>query len=81
MFALISYPAGVVTECLILGRQENRIRVVVPGLPDTIELEYRNSAWTSGSGEQFQLEFVSAIATQELPRQDVRTMAVGSFLA
>lgn len=80
MFALISYPMGVVAECLILGGDRNQMRIVLPGAPDTIDLDRRNGEWFTREGCQVNLEFVSMVDESQTAASDVRVMAAGSWL-
>ena len=79
MFALISYPMGVVAECLILSRIGNTMRVIMPGAADTVELEYKNAEWTTADGVRVELEFVSALSKAEEPQPRYRVLVARSF--
>ena len=60
MYTLISYPAGVIIEAVIVSRTEDRMRVVAAGLPDALELRRSDQNWLMESGEAIQFEFLAA---------------------
>jgi hypothetical protein len=61
MYLLIGYPSGVIVEAVALAKGRNRLRVVVPGLPDTIELKRAGEQWITAEGQPVSLEFAMAI--------------------
>jgi hypothetical protein len=63
MYLLMSYPVGVTMEAVILAKGRNRMRVVVAGLPDTVELKRSGAAWMA-DGEPVQFDFLMASVTQ-----------------
>jgi hypothetical protein len=60
MYTLISYPAGIVIEGVILSRTRDRMRVAVAGMPDALELRRTGNDWLTDSGEKVQFEFLAA---------------------
>jgi hypothetical protein len=58
MYTLISYPAGVVIEGVIVSRTRNRMRVVAAGMPDALELRRTGSDWFTENGEEIRFEFL-----------------------
>jgi hypothetical protein len=58
MYALISYPVGVIIEAAILSATHDRLRVISSGLPDALDLRRSGENWLTDTGEQVQLEFL-----------------------
>jgi hypothetical protein len=58
MYLLIRYPAGVVIEGVVLAAGKNRLRVVSPGFPDTLELKRSGKNWILADGYRVELEFL-----------------------
>jgi hypothetical protein len=62
MYALISYPAGIIVEAVIVNRSRNRLRVVAAGFSDAFELRCVGTQWLTDGGEPVELEFVATAA-------------------
>ena len=58
MYLLIRYPAGVVIEGVVLATGKNRLRVVSPGFPDTLELKRSGEHWILAGRYRVELEFL-----------------------
>ena len=58
MYLLIRYPAGVVIEGVVLAAGKNRLRVVSPGFPDTLELKRSGKNWILAGHYRVELEFL-----------------------
>jgi hypothetical protein len=58
MYLLMRHPAGITFEAVILARGKNRMRVVVSGFPDTIELRRFGSQWFDEEQQPMELEFL-----------------------
>jgi hypothetical protein len=71
MYLLIRYPAGVVIEGVVLATGKNRLRVVSPGFPDTLELKRSGKNWILAGRYRVELEFLmsrrSAATHTEVP--------------
>ena len=81
MYTLISYPAGVVIEGMIVSRGRNRMRVVAAGFSDALELKRRNSRWLTDQGEEVEFEFIASLAAKSshtIPAP-VRSFAAGAY--
>jgi hypothetical protein len=80
MYALLSYPAGIILEAVIVSRTRNRMRAVAAGLADALELKRTRSGWLTESGETVELEFVAAVggAPGEMAPVVAPAMAAGS---
>jgi hypothetical protein len=70
MYLLIRYPAGVVIEGVVLAAGENRLRVVSPGFPDTLELERSGESWILADGYTVELEFLMS-GVSDTPQVEV----------
>ena len=62
MYTLISHPAGIVLEAVIVSRTRSRMRVVAAGLSDALELRRNGQDWFMENGEQVQFEFLAAVS-------------------
>ena len=58
MYLLIRYPGGVMAEGVVLAKGRNRLRVVVAGLSDTIELKRAGSGWIAAGHVQVEFDFL-----------------------
>jgi len=66
MYLLMSYPAGITMEAVILAKGRNRMRIVVAGSPDTVELKRSGEAWMA-DGQPVELEFLMTMGSQSVP--------------
>ena len=57
-YTLISYPAGVVIEGVIVSRTRNKMRVLAPGIADALELKRSGNDWLE-NGKKVELEFIA----------------------
>ena len=39
MYLLIRYPGGIIAEGVVLAKGDSRLRIVIAGFPDTMELK------------------------------------------
>jgi len=58
MYSLIGFSNAVVVEAFVFQASENRIRAVVAGLDDAVELRRIGSQWFSETGECVSFEFL-----------------------
>jgi hypothetical protein len=65
MYTLIRYPIGVTVEAVILATGKNRMRVVIPGLPDTIELRRAGSQWFDSDRQPVEFDFLMCADCQD----------------
>ena len=85
MYSLIGFSNAVVVEAFVFPAGKNRIRAVVAGLDDALELRRLGSQWFSETGESISLEFLASDATQAValrgPRHDVagRQLTTGNL--
>lgn len=71
MFILIRYPAGVVIEGVVLAAGKNRLRVVSPGFPDTLEVKRSGKHWILAGRYRVELEFLMS-GSSETQNTEVR---------
>jgi hypothetical protein len=64
MYTLLRYVAGVVVEGVVFPRGKNRIRAVVAGFPDTIELRRSGLQWFTATGEEVEFDFLMSNTCQ-----------------
>ena len=55
MYTVIVFPGGRQVDALLLAASAERMRVVIPGRKDTLELHLFEGRWTSESGVQVEL--------------------------
>ena len=69
MYLLIRYPGGIIVEGLVLAKGHDRLRVVVSGFPDTVELNRAGAAWSTCRQEVVEIDFLMSDQqqTQTLP--------------
>jgi hypothetical protein len=58
MYLMIRYAGGSIVEGVVLAREADRLRVVVPGYPETIELRRTGALWSTDNGEEVEFCFV-----------------------
>jgi hypothetical protein len=75
MYLLIRYPGGIIVEGVVLARGRNRMRVVAPGFPETIELRRTGALWSTDNGEQVELDFIMSDRYQAKRVTSSRTCA------
>jgi hypothetical protein len=64
MYLLVRYPVGIILEAMVLAKGRNRLRIVVAGFPDTIELKRSGSQWFTASHQAVEFEFLLSDAHQ-----------------
>lgn len=64
MYLLMSYGVGVTVEALVLARARNRMRVVISGFPDTIELKRSGTQWVDQDRQPVEFEFLMCSASE-----------------
>ena len=57
-YTLMTFAAGITVEAVILARTSRRMRVVVPGLPDAIELRRSGSQWLAPDHQAVDFDFL-----------------------
>jgi hypothetical protein len=55
---MIRYAGGSIVEGVVLARGADRLRVVAPGYPETIELRRTGALWSTDDGEEVEFDFV-----------------------
>ena len=65
MYSLMSVAAGMVLEAVIVHRTRNRMRVIVPGFSDALELRRSGQAWFTEVGEPVEFEFLADLPSTE----------------
>ena len=78
MYTLISFAGAVLVEGLVLSRTANRMRILVSGMKDTLELKRTGENWFTEKGEG--VEFCFLASASKLVR-DVHTQAAGKGIA
>jgi len=64
MYALIGFSDAIVVEAFVFQANRNRIRAVVAGLHDAVELRRIGSQWFSETGECVSFEFLVSDAPE-----------------
>lgn len=62
MYALITDPAGIIVEVVVLATGPNRMRVAAAGFPDAFELRLSDGRWLTEPGEAVEFEFLTSSA-------------------
>ena len=62
MYSLIGFSDAVVVEAFVFQAGKNRIRAVVAGLDDALELRRLGSQWFAETGELVSFEFLASDA-------------------
>ena len=62
MYALITDPAGIIVEVVVLATGPNRMRVAAAGFPDAFELRLSDGRWLTETGEAVEFEFLASSA-------------------
>ncbi len=83
MYVLFQYPVGVVVEGVVLANGKNRMRVVVPGFADAIELKRSGANWITSDRQCVELEFIMSRPSDThnevvMPMQTGRAMMYAS---
>jgi hypothetical protein len=55
---------GIIVEGVLLAQRKNRMRVVVAGFPDTIELKGSGSQWFTASDQPVEFDFLMSCTYQ-----------------
>jgi hypothetical protein len=79
MYTLISYPAGIIFEAVVLDVKENRMRVAASGIDDTLELKRIGAQWYAEGGKFVEFEFLACGAPQKQTRR--KTLSVKTMTA
>lgn len=58
MYVLITLPAGLVLEAVVLSKGKRRMRIAVPEFSDSLELRQIDSRWTL-DGAPVDFEFIA----------------------
>ena len=58
MYMLIRYAGGIIVEAVLLAKGRDRLRVVAPGFPETIELRRTGSGWITSGHVQVEFDFL-----------------------
>ena len=60
IYILMVLGGGRQVDALLLSASAERLRVVIPGRPDTVEFQLTKGQWTSESGEQVEVGAILA---------------------
>ena len=58
MHILISYPAGIMVEGLLVRQTAGSMRILAPGLKDPLELHHDGESWATERGERVEVELI-----------------------
>ena len=64
MYLLIRYPGGIIAEGVLLAKGRDRLRVVVAGFPDTVELKRAGEMWSTCRRELVEIDFLMSAQCQ-----------------
>jgi hypothetical protein len=79
MYTLISIPAGMVMEAVVVQRTRDRMRLIAPGFSDALELRRRGQNWFMDGGGQIEFEFLGDFAAENRnPISTARVACAGS---
>lgn len=85
MYILISYPAGVIVEAVVLAKGINRMRVAVAGFPDAVELTRSGAQWFAPTHQPVEFEFLMSntnpakSVSSHIPAGVLRAAAAGTI--
>jgi hypothetical protein len=65
MYSLMRFSDSLIVEGCIVEATRNRIRAIVPGLDDAIQLRRKGTQWFSENGEPVSFEFLALDLPQE----------------
>lgn len=68
MYTVIVFPGGRQVDALLLAASAERLRVVMPGRRDTMELQLIEGRWTTESGSEVELGAILAEDSTEAGR-------------
>ena len=74
MYVLMRHAAGITVEGLILASNKNRMRVVMQGFADAVELKRRGNDWLDPHGLPMEFDFVMSTGRQSEGVRSVRTV-------
>lgn len=79
MYLLLTLPAGVVLEAIVLYQMKDRMRIVVPEFSDSLELQRIDGRWVL-DGDAVQFEFLAATqaAKSAEPRKKMAALSAAS---
>jgi hypothetical protein len=77
MYTLISFADAVLVEAIVLSRGDNRMRVVLPGVADTMEIQRAGENWFTEKGETVEFQFL-ATASQPVSTDQARAAGKSS---
>ena len=80
MHLIVKFQNGFHGEALLLAGGRERMRLIVAGQPDTIELSKLNGVWQTDAGETVEIEAMTTLAdcAEFLAEARPRTMTAGS---
>ena len=58
MYLLIKYPGGIIVEGVLVAKGKDRLRVIIAGFPDTVELKREGTMWSTSHRELVEIEFL-----------------------
>jgi len=75
MYTLVSFAGAVLLDGLVLERTANRMRLVVSGMADALELQRAGEDWFTEKGESVEFQF---LATASKPVRRPQPCAAGA---
>ena len=80
MYLLMRYQDGVITEGLALAKGTTLLRVITPGMTDTLEVRLAGTTWSTFRGEVVEIEFLMSDErqSQTLPANVAACAAAGT---
>ena len=78
MYLLIRYPGGIIAEGMVLAKGKNRLRVVVAGFPDTVELKRTGAMWFTCRRELVEIDFLMSAQCQSQTLSSVTSCAASN---
>jgi len=77
LYAIIRLANGALREGIILKRTANRMRILAPGMTETLELRRTGESWSTENGEKVEFHFL-ATASQLIRGAESRAAAGSS---
>ncbi len=78
MTLFLHYPAGRQMEAVLLASSPNRMRLVVRGESETLELRRSQGHWYSEKGERVEFDAIVAAEAEHAPVAKAEAMAAGA---
>jgi hypothetical protein len=78
MYLTFRFPDGHSLEGILLAIGRSKMRVGIPGQPDTLEFELVDGCWTAENGERIELECLIRTSSAGLPAAPRAASASGN---